>query len=80
MSDVDIDRIRFLVKALADFEEVDEFAKKHGLGDATYATALNQELSRIIMKARGLRKELEDNALDIARALIETLDKETTND
>lgn len=80
MSDVDIDRIRLIVKALADFEEVDEFAKKHGLGEYTYATALNPELSSIIMRARKLRKELEDNALDIARALIETLDKETTND
>lgn len=76
MTDVDVYRIRFLVKALADFEEVDEFAKKHGLGDATYATALNPELSRIIMKARGLRKELEDNALDIARKLVEVIDGE----
>lgn len=80
MTDVDIDRVRFLVKALADFEAVDEFAKKHGLGDATYATALNPELSRIIMKARELHKELEDNALNISRLLIDTLDKETQND
>lgn len=77
MSNVDIDRVRLLVKALADFEEVDEFAKEHGLGDVTYATALNPELSRVIMKARVLRKELEDNALNLARALIETLDKGT---
>lgn len=80
MSDVDIDRIRLIVKALADFEEVDEFAKKYGLGDATYATALNPELSNVIMKARGLRNELEDNALNISRLLIDTLDKETQND
>lgn len=76
MTDVDIDRVRVIVKVLADFEEVDEFAKKHGLGDATYATALNPELSRIIMKARGLRKELEDNALNIARKLVDVIDSE----
>ena len=80
MNDVDIDRIRFLVKVLADFEAADEFAKKHGLGDATSATALNPGFSRVITEARGLHKELEDNALNIARALIETLDKENPND
>lgn len=80
MTDVDIDRVRFLVKVLADFEAADEFAKKHGLGEYTYATALNPGFSRVIMEARGLRKELEDNALDIARALIEMLDKENPND
>lgn len=80
MSDVDIERVRLLVRTLADFEVVDDFAKKHDLGDATYATALNPELARIIMRARELRKELENNALNIARALIETLDKEISND
>lgn len=80
MSDVDIDRIRFIVKVLADFEVADEFAKRHGLGDDTSATALNPGFSRVIMEARGLRKELEDNALNISRALIEMIDKETPND
>ena len=80
MSDVDIDRVRWLVEVLQDFEDADEFAKKHGIGENAYATALNPGWSKIIMEARELHKELEDNALNIARLLIETLDKENTND
>lgn len=77
MSDIDIDRIRYLVKVLAEFEVLDEFAKENGgLGDNLFATALNPELSRVIIKARELRKELEDNALNIARKLVEVIDGE----
>lgn len=76
MSDVDIDRVRWLVKVLRNFEDIETLASEHGLADDIINTALNPELSRISMEARELRKELEDNALDIARTLVEVIDGE----
>ncbi|WP_420100164.1 hypothetical protein [Corynebacterium sp.] len=76
MTDLDLDRLRWIVEALSDYETLDEFAKENRL-DHVDGIALNPALGGIIKKARALHKELEDHALNIARALVEALEGET---